>query len=109
MCARLDQILKLGNLLVLFKESLGSKHEQKGLEYSLVVLATWFTGSGFLMTFKPHVYVRLYRKIAIGEFRAQKASWESSILSGENRWVGLGLLIIGILLAYLVYRMSPFK
>ena len=67
-------------------------------------LAFVFTCAGALRAINPKLYVRVWRKIAFGDYSIRRPEWEATTTSYSGRLAGPLILCAGLLLFYLLFR-----
>jgi hypothetical protein len=77
---------------------------------SFWVLAGWaaatifLIGTGILLAFNPALFVRLFHRIAIGDYYVKSQEFEKGMVSVEGRIDGFLFLSCGLLFLYLWLR-----
>ena len=58
-------------------------------------------GSGALLAVKPVLFVRILRRVAIGDYYIKGEEFEKRVATAEGRIAGFFLLCLGLLFLYL--------
>jgi hypothetical protein len=69
-----------------------------------VIVSLLFTCSGGLWAFAPKLFVRVYRRIAVGDYNAKTVKWEQETVSFGGRILGYLFFCGGLGLAYLLMK-----
>ncbi len=77
----------------------------KGLVICLALITSAFIVGGALWTLDPERFVRVYRRIAIGDYYAKRPKWEQGGASSEGRVAGCVLLCFGLGGLYLLLKL----
>lgn len=76
-----------------------------GLVISWAVLSTALTCAGALWAASPKLFVKVWRRIAIGDYYTKSAEWEKAVLGFSGRLAGYVVLCFGLGGFYLLLRM----
>lgn len=71
---------------------------------ALSILTTVFMCAGFLLATNPARFVRVYRRVAVGDYYAKSAEWESKLVCFEGRLLGGVFFCIGLGGFYLLLK-----
>ena len=91
----------------LFQFAAISEHPKPPLGFVVgwALLSMMFICAGGLWAFNPKLYVRAYRRIAIGDYAARSPEWEQQILGLSGRICGYVFFCAGIGGIYVLLRM----
>ncbi len=71
---------------------------------ALSILTAVFICSGFLLATNPARFVRVYRRVAVGDYDAKSAEWERKLVCFEGRLLGGVFFCTGLGGLYLLLR-----
>ena len=69
------------------------------------ILSITFIGAGALWAGSPKLFVRVWRRIAIGDYYMKSAEWEKAVTGPVARSAGFFMLCFGLGGFYLLLRM----
>jgi hypothetical protein len=81
-----------------------SPFDRKMVIAILCLMTTIFICSGFLLATNPARFVRVYRRVAIGDYHAKSAEWERKLVCFEGRLLGAVFFCFGLGGLYLLLK-----
>jgi len=57
-------------------------------------------GAGILLAFNPLLFVKVFRKLAIGDYYIRSQEFEKSVVTPEGRIAGFFFFCVGLLFLY---------
>ena len=76
-----------------------------GLVISLSVVSVVFLLAGALLLYSPALFVRVYRKLAVGDYYAKSPEWSKKVDTPSSRVLGALMVGCGLFGFYSVLKM----
>lgn len=76
-----------------------------GLVISLSAVSVVFLLAGALWLYSPALFVRVYRKIAVGDYYAKSSEWAKKVETPSSRVLGAMMIGGGLFLLYSLLKM----
>ena len=67
-----------------------------GLIVSVSVVSLLFVTAGVLLAYSPALFVRIYRRVAIGDYYAKSPDWAQKIEQPSSRILGVLFVVSGL-------------
>lgn len=77
-----------------------------GLVICWAIVSITSIGAGALWACSPKLFVRVWRRIAIGDYYIKTAEWEKAVVGFSGRSAGFFILCSGLGGFYLLLRMT---
>ena len=71
-----------------------------GLIISVSVVSVFVVITGALLAYDPALYVRVYRRVAIGDFYARSPEWAKKVEQPSSRILGIIFVAAGMFAIY---------
>lgn len=71
-----------------------------GLIISVSVVSVFVVITGALLAYDPALYVRIYRRVAIGDFYARSPEWTKKVEQPSSRILGIIFVAAGLFAIY---------
>ena len=73
---------------------------------SLTIMSIMFVSFCALLASNPKLFVRVWRRIAIGDYYIKSPEWEKAMTAPGARWLGYVLVCSGLGGFYLLLKMT---